>query len=237
MNIASKHVNRAAVWRLSIGAQLLLMACGAEALPDGPYLRSEFSGGHLSNVIFVFKSGQAAMGAGGDLEKFDFAAHKARNPKNAGTYTRSGDTLKISWGDGTAWEGKIKPDKAGGFDYRSSGYAPVKRLEKGAVLEGKFLGGASAAGASVGFNYVFKADGTYASASAGSVSSGSRKSVATASSSSAEGGTYSVSGNQLTLLPAGGKARTHFVHYVPTQAGPRAPDMLIVDSMVITRSK
>ena len=145
--------------------------------------------------------------------------------------------MKISWGDGSTWEGKIKPDKAGGFDYRSSGYAPIKRLEKGAVLDGKFLGGASIAGASVGFNYVFKSDGTYASASAGSVSSSSKKSVATASNSSGEGGTYSLSGNQLTLLPAGGKARNHFVHYVPTKAGPRSPDMLIVDSVVITRSK
>ena len=81
MKIASKYVKRAAVWRLSIGAQLLLVACGAEALPDGPYLRSEFSGGHLSNVIFVFKGGQAAMGASGDLENSILPRTRPRAPK------------------------------------------------------------------------------------------------------------------------------------------------------------
>lgn len=208
------------------------------SLPNGPYLRSEFIGGHLSNVIFVFKDGKAASNVReGDLEKFDFAAHKAKMPKNVGTYKASGDTLTVNWDDGSKWDGKLKSDKAGGFDWRSAGYAPIKPLTRGAVLEGRFSGGASGAGAMVGFNYTFKADGSYTTLTAGSVSSNSARSTATAASSSAGGGKYSVSGSTLTLTPAAGAAKTHRIYFVPTSAGENKPDMLIIDGIVATRSK
>ena len=85
----------------------------AATVPDGAYLRSEFSGGHLSNTLFVFKGGQAAVNPTGDLDSFDFAAHKARAPKQYGTYARSGDNMSIAWADGSKWEGKVKPDRSG----------------------------------------------------------------------------------------------------------------------------
>lgn len=206
--------------------------------PNGAYLRSEFTGGHLSNVIFVFKDGKAASNVReGDLEKFDFAAYKAKMPKNVGTYKTSGDMLTVSWDNGSKWEGKLKPDKAGGFDWRSAGYAPIKPLARGAVLDGRFSGGASGAGAMVGFDYTFKADGTYTTLTAGNVTSKSARSTATAGSSSSGGGKYSVSGSTLSLTPAAGAARTHRIYFVPTSAGEKKPDMLIIDGVVATRMK
>lgn len=208
------------------------------SLPDGAYLRSEFSGGQLSNVIFVFKGGKAASNVrDGDLEKFDFAAHKAKMPKNVGAFKTAGDTLTINWDDGTKWEGKLKPDKAGGFDWRSAGYAPIKPLARGAVLEGRFSGGASGGGATVAFNYTFKADGSYATQTAGSVGSQSSRSTVSAGSSSAGGGKYSVSGSTLTLTPAAGAAKSHRIYYVPTKAGEKSPDMLVIDGVVATRMR
>ncbi|MDX2220697.1 MAG: hypothetical protein SF172_16885 [Burkholderiales bacterium] len=208
------------------------------SLPNGPYLRSEFTGGHLSNVIFVFKDGKAASNVReGDLEKFDFAAHKAKMPKNVGTFKTGGDTLTVNWDDGTKWEGKLKPDKAGGFDWRSAGYAPIKPLVRGAVLDGRFSGGASGAGAMVGFNYIFKADGTYTTLTAGNVTSKSARSTASAGTSSSAGGKYSVSGSTLTLTPASGAAKTHRIYFVPSGTNEKKPDMLIIDGIVATRSQ
>lgn len=207
----------------------------AASTPDGAYLRAEFTGGQLRNDIYVFKGGQVAYPASGDLEKYDFAAHKKRAPNYVGAYSVSSDQMKIQWPDGSKWEGRIKPDKAGGFDYRSAGYAPIKPLVRGAVLNGKFRGGASVAGASVSFNYDFKPDGSYTSASAGSVSSKSARSTASAGSASSGQGRYSISGTTLTLTPAGGAPVTHRIYYVPTKAGDKTPDMIIIDGVVATK--
>lgn len=221
----------------SIALQPEAHAFFGASLPNGAYLRSEFTGGHLSNVIFVFKDGKAASNVReGDLEKFDFAAYKAKMPKNVGTYKTSGDMLTVSWDNGSKWEGKLKPDKAGGFDWRSAGYAPIKPLVRGAVLDGRFSGGASGAGAMVGFDYTFKADGTYTTLSAGSVTSKSARSTASAGSSSSGGGKYSVSGSTLTLTPASGPAKTHRIYFVPSGTSEKKPDMLIIDGVVATRS-
>lgn len=219
-----------------LGSPNAALAFFGSSLPNGPYLRSEFSGGQLSNVIFVFKDGKAASNVGGgDLEKFDFAAHKAKMPRNIGTFKTGGDTLTVNWDDGTKWEGKLKPDKNGGFDWRSAGYAPIKPLARGAVLEGRFSGGAAGAGAMVGFNYTFSADGSYTTLTAGSVTSKSARSTASAGASSSGSGKYNVSGSTLTLAPTAGAAKTHRIYFVPTGAGDKKPDMLVIDGVVATR--
>lgn len=218
-------------------ASLLVTALSAQAAstPEGAYLRSEFTGGSLRNDIYVFQGGQVAYPAVGDLEKYDFAAHKKRAPTYVGSYSVSGDQMKIQWPDGSKWEGKIKADKAGGFDYRSAGYAPIKPLPRGAVLEGKFRGGASVAGASVSFDYEFRADGTYSSSSAGSVVGKSSRSTATAGRASSTQGRYSISGNTLTLTPSGAAVVTHRLYYVPTKAGDKKPDMILIDGVVAVK--
>ena len=228
----------AAVAALAAFLPLVSHAFFGSSLPDGAYLRSEFTGGQLSNTIFVFKGGKVATAVReGDLDKFDFAAHKAKSPKNVGTFATSGDTLTVKWDDGSKWEGKLKPDKAGGFDWRSAGYAPIKPLARGAVLEGRFSGGASGGGATVSFNYTFNADGSYGTQTAGSVSSNTARSSVSAGSNAAGGGKYSVSGTTLTLTPASGAAKTHRIYYVPTKAGDKKPDMLVIDGVVATRMR
>ncbi len=207
----------------------------AASAPEGAYLRSEFTGGQLRNDVYVFQGGQVAYPATGDLEKYDFAAHKKRAPTYVGKYSMSGNTLRIDWPDGSKWEGALKPGKSGGFDYRSAGYAPIKPLVRGAVLEGKFRGGASIAGASVSFDYEFRADGTYSSNSAGSVSSNSARSTASAGRSSSTQGRYSINGTTLTLTPSGASVITHKLYYVPTKAGDKKPDMILIDGVVAVR--
>jgi hypothetical protein len=203
---------------LGFATPLVAQAAGA---PEGAYLRSEFTGGQLRNDIYVFQGGQVAYPASGDLEKYDFAAHKKRAPTYVGKYSVSGSSMRIDWPDGNKWEGALKPDKAGGFDYRSAGYAPIKPLVRG--------------GASVSFDYEFRADGTYSSTSAGSVSSKSARSTASAGRSASSQGRYSINGSTLTLTPTGAAVLTHKIYYVPTKAGDKKPDMIIIDGVVAVK--
>ncbi len=212
---------------------LLAMAAHA-APPEGIYLRQEMAG-NFSTAIMVFKGGQVARNPEGDLEKFDFAAFKARQPRLVGSYARSGDTLAITWGDGTKIEGRLKPDKNGGFDYRSDAYAAVKPLPRGAKLEGRFTGGASVAGAYGSTVYTFSADGGYARSSGGSASASTRQGTATASVSRGGKGRWAVSGNRLTLTPEGGAAETRNIYHVP-MSRESSPSMLVIDGSVFTRA-
>lgn len=217
------------------GVCVLAAANTAQAAPpEGPYLRQEMAG-NFSTSVLVFKSGQVARSYGGDLEKPDFAALKAKRPGDVGVFARNGDTLTITWGDGVKMEGRLKPDSNGGFDYRSDAYAAIKPLPRGAKLEGKFTGGASSAGAYSSSVYTFAPDGGYTHNSGGSVSASTRQSKVTASANSGGGGRWKVSGTTLTLTPEAGAAETRRIHYIPMKSQ-ASPSMLIIDGGVYTRA-
>ncbi len=210
----------------------LLFACGAAggAVPEGAYLRSEFTGGQLSNVVYVFRGSRVAYAAKGDLEQFDFDAHAAAVPKNAGRYVRNGNNLRIEWGDGSVQDGELRLDRSGGgFQFYGAPFAPIQRIADPSRLKGRYYGGASYGGVSNAFDLQFDGAGGYRSGSTGSIASTSAASEISATSSRAGGGRYAVSGSRLTL-----GSEQHWIYEVPT-GNAEVVEMLIVDGVVLTR--
>jgi hypothetical protein len=214
------------------GIAALLAACTAwSATPQGPYLRSEFSGGNLSNVIYVFDGDRVAYAAGGRLSPFDFDAHAAQTPKNAGQYTTSGDTLTIQWGDGSKQEGQIRWDAGGGgFQFYGAPFAPIRPVRDPSRLAGRYYGGASYGGVSSAFDLVFDGAGGYRSSSTGSISSSSAGSDVSALSARDGGGRYRLDGDRLDL----GDGVVHWLYEVDTGNADHA-EMLVLDGAVLTR--
>jgi len=209
----------------------LLFACSADgAVPEGAYLRSEFTGGYLSNVIYVFRGGRVAYAAQGDLETFDFDAHAAAAPKNAGRYVRNGNSLRIEWGDGSVQDSELRPDRnGGGFQFHGAPFAPIQRITDPSRLKGRYYGGASYGGVSNSFDLRFDGHGGYQSSSAGSIASTSNASEISATSSRDGGGRYVLSGTRLTL-----GSELHWAYEVPT-GNAAVVEMLIIDGVVMTR--
>lgn len=215
---------------------LTLLAPVLAAPPEGLYLRTVFANGSLQNHVFLFRGGQVARNPQGDLERFNFTAWKAAHPALYGSYTWNGAELRISWGDGLNVDGAVKLDKSGkGFSYRSDGYAPLLPLAPGAVLKGRFTGGAGGGGAMSAFDYTFDGAGGFTTNSAASVSTTSSRSTASAAASRAASGRYSVKGNILTLTFPGGRTELWPVYYAPTSAGPNQPDLLVANGLVLTK--
>ena len=230
------HPNRPS--RRFLPALLLLLALtgcsGADNLPEGIFLRSVFNGSSLTNTILVFRDGQVAWNPAGDLEKLDFAVLKAATPKNVGEYEVKGGELTIRWGDGTTQTGVMKPDKAGGFDFRSDPHARVLPLPGGARLEGEYTGGASIAGASASVSYTFDGKGGYKANSAGVSVTTTAASAVTAGNAAEESGTYEVKGTRLRLKGPGG-TREISLYCIPTSSDKSSPDMLLIGGVVMTR--
>jgi len=214
---------------------LMITACSrAGALPDGAYLRSEFSGGSLSNRLYVFKNGQVAGNVAGDLLSFDFAAHAKAMPNWSGRYARTGDTLKVEWADGTVNEGPIRVDSSGkGFDFQSAPYAPVEAIGNADRVNGRYVGGASYGGVTSAFDIAFDGAGGFESSSTASIVSNSAASQVSGGSSGADSGTYRIDGNRLVLTGSVG-ARSFQIFQVPT-SGDGPIDMLIIDGTVLMR--
>lgn len=169
----------------------------------------------------------------GDLERFDFASFAAAQPRNVGTYSVSGGTLTIRWGDGSEQTGPLKPDGAGGFDFLSAAHAPVLPLASGASLDGSFYGGSSVAGASVSTTYTFSGD-RYQTDAAGVVVTSTSASDVTAGSSSGDAGSYQVSGTRITFSGSAGTRQTS-LYYIPTSSGASSPEMILLGGAVLTK--
>ena len=219
---------------LSLIAVLLLSGCSkAGELPSGIYLQSKFDGNSLRNTIYVFKEGQVAYNPSGDLENLDFAKLKAENPSNIGSYTKSGDTLTIQWGDGTTHTGALKPDSNNGFQFRSDAYSAVKPLPGGTQLTGEYYGGASVPGAYASVTYTFDGNGGYKTDAAGVAVTTTNASAVTAGSSSSDSGTYQISGSRIKLNGSAG-AREISLFHIPLK-NETTPSMLLLGGVVLTK--
>ena len=212
---------------------LALTACSKADLPSGIYLQSKFDGNSLCNSIYVFKDGQVSYNPSGDLENLDFAKLKASDPKNVGTYTKSGDTLTIVWGGGVTQTGTLKPDKNDGFQFRSDPYAAVKPLAGGTQLQGEYYGGASVAGAYAAVTYTFDGKGGYKTDAVGVSVTTTNGSAVTAGSSTSDTGTYQVSGTRIKFNGSAG-VREISLYYVPMK-NETAPSMLLLGGVVMTK--
>lgn len=211
-----------------------LSACSkAGDLPSGIYLQSKFDGTSLRNTLYVFKDGQVAYQPSGDLENLDFGKLKAENPKNVGTYTKSGDTLTIQWGGDITHTGTLKPDNNDGFQFRSDAYAAVKPLPGGTQLKGEYYGGASVAGAYASVTYTFDGNGGYKTDAGGVAVTTTNASAVTAGSSSSDSGTYQISGSRIKFNGSTG-ARDISLFYVPMK-DEAEPSMLLLGGVVLTK--
>lgn len=203
------------------------------AAPEGPYLRSEFSGGSLANTVYVFGEGRVAYAADGDLRQFDFDAHANRSPRNAGRMEMSGESMIIRWGDGSTQEGPVRWDaRGGGFQFYGAPFAPLRPISDVSRLQGRYYGGASWGGASSAFDLHFDGAGGYQASATGSVASTSAASEVSALAARDGGGRYRLQGDRLDL----GDGQVHWIYEVITGQAPYA-EMLVLDGAVLTRDE
>jgi hypothetical protein len=138
-----------------------------------------------------------------------FLTAATMTPANAamvGTMQVAGNSLTVTWTDGKVRSGTFKMD--GSCLVWGYLYCRAKPFARGARLDGRYVGAATAGGGVVSrtAEITFQADGSYRSAATGAIGAPAGTTGAAASGST-EGGRYQLDGWTLRLIPAGGPAR------------------------------
>jgi hypothetical protein len=157
----------------------------------------------------------------GGVERFDFGAARAAEPKQCGTYTVSGGKINIVWGGGRAPESLDYSAEADG-NLRVDGLFAkrVGRFPEGHRLTGDYFGGGAVGGGTGSFvsssrTLRLRADGTFTSKNAGGVAFSGNGYDESGVSRGESSGTYQISGNTLILRHADGKVTRHTVYPYP----------------------
>jgi hypothetical protein len=163
----------------------------------------------LEKAIWYFSpDGKAYENLSDGFSAADLAAHKGRK----GTYKVSGDTMTITWADGTSSSSKIERDTGSstGFAWDMGLFTAASPFTDTKRLAGKYEGGISVGSggnlAMVSNDLELRADGTYSMGSASSINSTTDRSTMTVGGSGENTGTWSASGYSLTLTDSKGTA-------------------------------
>jgi hypothetical protein len=187
--------------------------------------RTNPSGTELTHWLLL-PAGRVYQGVPpGGVESFDFAAARAAEPKQCGTYTVSGGKMHIVWGGGRAAESLDYAAEADG-NLRIEGLFAkrVGRFPAGHRLSGEYYGGGAVGGGTGSFvsssrTLRFRADGTFTSKDIGGVAFSGNGYDGSAVSRGESSGTYQISGNTLILRHANGTVTRHTVY--PYAMGPK----------------
>lgn len=179
----------------------------ATASTGDVYLRTTiFRGLHIS-WVYLGKDGVIVMDPKHGVNPINLAAEKQDNPAYTGTYKLAGDKLLITWQNGKSAEWGIEFDDKKAISAIDGGLATKQPpLPADYRIEGKFSARASTANLLSSTTLTFSKDGTFTQGSFGGVSTADTG----ATSQSSTSGTYTISGNTLTLTFADGK-KTHSV--------------------------
>lgn len=179
----------------------------ATASAGDVYLRTTiFRGLHIS-WVYLGKDGVIIKDPKHGVNPVNLAAEKKDNPDYTGTYKQVGGKLLITWQNGKSAEWSIEFDDKKAISAIDGGLATKQPpLPADYRIEGRFSARASTANLLSSTTLTFSKDGTFTQGSFGGVSTADTG----ATSQSSTSGTYTISGNTLTLIFADGK-KTHSV--------------------------
>jgi hypothetical protein len=170
------------------------------------YLRTygyTMNGRYSLNIDWVFlgNDGTIVFNPVGGVDPIDYKTEAEQNTKNIGKYTLNGSTLHITWRTGKT--DKWSTEKKGG-EFSSIDGGIVSRQAKmpaGYRLAGQFAATAVTANLGSVSTFQFRKDGSFTLESIGTVSTPD----VTGKKEWSNGGTYSITGNTLTLRFNDGK--------------------------------
>lgn len=159
-------------------------------------MRTAMSGNSLNiSWIYLGNDGAIVRNPAAGADPIDLSKEKTLNAANTGTFVTEGNKLLISWSNGKKAEWKIEKDggRIKGIDGGVVTQPSV--MPAGYKLDGSYTASAVSANASSVNTFVFKKDGGFELKRSGTVSTDDVSSQ----SSDQKKGSYSISGNTLTL--------------------------------------
>ncbi|HEX3359184.1 MAG TPA: lipocalin family protein [Tepidisphaeraceae bacterium] len=203
---------------------LLLAGCARASDTDGLYLRTAFAFNQIESTTFYLHGDQIAWNPKGGVDPFDFAAAEKSEPANVGHFKINGDQMEITWGGGRAAQSlKIERQNGkmsaldGGLVSKVGSYSNDQKLD--ATFGGVMLAGGEG-GITGGRTITFAKDGHFSTATLATAELNPNVAGGTGSVASDNSGTYTLSGNTLTLNFAGGKTEKHTVFPYNTSTDP-----------------
>lgn len=174
---------------------------------------------HQEHYYFT-ADGKAYMGVPrGGLENFDWTAAAREKPTITGTYDIADGKLTITWADANKKPTSMpfKRKEEGNVELDGLFTSKVGRFEKDTKLEGTYSWAGSSGGGMVAFvgsarSITFAKDGTYKASAVGSASINAAGQTIAGSSESIDEGTYTISGNTMTLTHKDGSTTHHTVY-------------------------
>jgi hypothetical protein len=165
------------------------------------YLRTQmvsYPSSYLNiNWIFLGEDGTIVYDPVNGVNPINYAAERANNGANVGTYKIEGDQLVVNLEDGKSTSQRIET-RNGNISYIDGGIASLQTgVPSGFKLNGQYAGGAITKNLASSHTYVFHDDGTFSLGRLGSVNTESE--AGTAKSEDARSGRYHIKGNTLTL--------------------------------------
>jgi hypothetical protein len=202
----------------------------SSGVPVGLYFMTRFwpSSGSLEKSVWYFApDGSVYRELIDGFSAADLAAHAGPT----GKAVRIGEDLEITWQDG-------KKSKAGysanatGFGWDAGIFTPVKPIASAAAIAGSYEGGESLStgggGGAVSRSIELRADGTYVSGAAGSLTSRTDQSQVSAGASGSEGGKWTASNYSITLTDHAGKVVRQIAFPYDDTSTPITPDHLYI---------
>ncbi len=224
---------------------LLLASCSNPNEYEGLWLRTYYGFNQLQTDTVYFHGDQIAWNPKGGVDPFDFDAAKKDAPGMIGTFKVNGSQMEIAWGGDRGKQSlKIEREKGrmsaldGGLVSKVGAYSKDERMDKtfGGVIT---AGGTN--GVTAGRSITFTKGGTFSMSTLGTAELNPNVPGGTGSVSADFSGTYSLSGNTLTLKYANGKAEKHTVFPYSTALDPAKAELgdekLFYDSMMLRREK
>lgn len=223
----------------AIFALALLAACGSHArgdLGDGLYLRTLYAFGNLDiSTIYLGPGNQIIMNPDGGIDPLDVSKF---DPKTVGKYKLNGTKLNVQWGGGLPAQDLDVEIKDGNLSAYDGGLVvKAGAYEKNQTLEGTYGGSMAVGNVSAAREITFTKDGRFTMGTLGGVST----SVTGGTAQSTKTGTYTLSGNTLTLKFSDGTVTRHTVipYSTATDAASAKLDdeKMIFEHMVLKREK
>lgn len=193
---------------------------------SGIYFRmiSYYNGSYFSfqqEHYFFSRDGKVFYGVPpGGPENFDWAAAAQKWPTKTGTYDIADGKLTITWGGDANPKVKQMPfarTDDGNIELEEIYTSRVGKFDPDTKLEGTFSWAGSAGGGTGAYvgsarSITFAKDGTFTSSALGMATIQARGDTATTSAESQSAGTYSISGNTMTLKHQDGRETQHTVY-------------------------
>lgn len=179
----------------------------ATASTGDVYLRTVMFRGLQISWVYLGKDGVIIMDPKHGVNPVNLAAEKKDNAAYTGTYKQVGEKLLIAWENGKSAEWGIEFNDKKAISAIDGGLATKQPpLPADYRIEGRFSARASTANLLSSTTLTFSKDGTFSQSSFGGVSTADTS----ATSQSSTSGTYTITGNTLTLAFKDGK-KTHSV--------------------------